>query len=484
MREPLLEHAQVTVNESSPLMKDLARTHTPATGRKQGTLSDIGSPVRSNPFFACVANMVNTAMGAGVLAFPYAFRCTGWVAGLLLMLGVSGMEYLTLFILVQLGAKYKASNFQQLVTKICGQGFATFVAAGMFLYLWGSCAGYCIVIGDNVTPVVSSVAHLDSTSIFANRRFYIICAVCLIMTPLSMLRTMKQLAFGSLLVLPAMGLIAGVVVYHSSEVDPAPSFVGAEMNPGFLSAISLMVFAFQCHTSVLPVFSELGIPASWGLAKHTAHTVLDARTTKRLITRMHWVNACAILFCIAVYFTVAFFGYRQFGANVLQDALSSYTGPLVDRSVQVARAFIAVVALIAYPINLFPARLILEDLVWPRIYNNRDDDGNLVALPFSMKRHVLQTLAYLASTGGLALKVTDLGNVFTVLGSTCGTLFVFIAPCVLVYRHNKRIGPLSWSIIALVCLLVLVSATILFSLIAAFAWPVANAHALPAKLTF
>lgn len=486
MREPLLGDTKVAVNESSPLMASeafLDRTHTPATGRKEGTLSDTGHPVRSNPFFNCVANMVNTAMGAGVLAFPYAFRCTGWLAGLLLMLGVASMEYVTLVVLTQFGAHYKASNFQQLVANICGQGVATFVAAGMFLYLWGSCAGYCIVIGDNLTPVVASFTKLSPHSFFAQRQFYIVCAVVLVMTPLSMLRTMKQLAFGSLLVLPAMGIIAGVIVYHSSEVEPAPSVVQGEMNTDFLSAISLMVFAFQCHTSVLPVFSELGIPDSWGLPKHTAHTVLDAHTTKRLVTRMHWVNFCAMVFCVAVYFVVAFFGYRQFGADVQQDALNSFTGSLQDWSVEVARSFIGVVALIAYPINLFPARLILEDLVWPRVYNNKDVNGNLVALPFSMKRHVLQTLAFLASTGGLAMVVTDLGPVFQVLGSTCGTLFIFITPAIMVYKHSKAQGTLSWAKVALVSGLFLVSATILFSLVGAFVWPVPKAQ-LPSKLIF
>ena len=66
------------------------------------------------PWWSVLA-LVNTAVGAGVLAFPSAYFRTGWAAGLAMTAAVAALEALTLYQLCRLAEKTQSKSYQSLV---------------------------------------------------------------------------------------------------------------------------------------------------------------------------------------------------------------------------------------------------------------------------------------------------------------------------------------------------------------------------------
>lgn len=60
--------------------------------------------------------MMNSAIGAGILTLPYAFRCTGWVAGLACIAAVAALMSFTLYILSRFAEHTGSKTYGALVS--------------------------------------------------------------------------------------------------------------------------------------------------------------------------------------------------------------------------------------------------------------------------------------------------------------------------------------------------------------------------------
>jgi amino acid permease len=91
-----------------------------------------------------VATLCNSAVGAGVLSLPFAFRCSGLVGGLLLCLLVAFAESFSLYVLSKFAERYSAPSYGSLVRRALGRKTASSLSAIMLLYLAGSCIAYLV----------------------------------------------------------------------------------------------------------------------------------------------------------------------------------------------------------------------------------------------------------------------------------------------------------------------------------------------------
>jgi sodium-coupled neutral amino acid transporter 7/8 len=64
-----------------------------------------------------VATLCNSAIGAGVLSLPFAFRHSGLVGGIILCLVVGSAEAFTLYVLSKFSERYGCSTYGQLVRR-------------------------------------------------------------------------------------------------------------------------------------------------------------------------------------------------------------------------------------------------------------------------------------------------------------------------------------------------------------------------------
>lgn len=67
-----------------------------------------------------VLALINSTVGAGVLAFPFAFRQTGWAAGLAGTLLVGVVEACTMFVLARFAEATGSQTYSVLVSVDCG----------------------------------------------------------------------------------------------------------------------------------------------------------------------------------------------------------------------------------------------------------------------------------------------------------------------------------------------------------------------------
>jgi hypothetical protein len=67
-----------------------------------------------------VLTLISSAVGAGVLSFPFALRCTGWEAGLACIAGIAATEAYTLYVLSKMAQHTGASSYSALVRRGAG----------------------------------------------------------------------------------------------------------------------------------------------------------------------------------------------------------------------------------------------------------------------------------------------------------------------------------------------------------------------------
>ncbi len=106
-----------------------------------------------------VANFVNTAVGAGVIAVPFALHKTGFFVGIFLILVAASLVYSGSCYLVKCGLKVGTMDYSQIMEVAFGRigyyGFSFMVSA----FLFGVLSAYMIIIGDN-WPAFAREANL------------------------------------------------------------------------------------------------------------------------------------------------------------------------------------------------------------------------------------------------------------------------------------------------------------------------------------
>ncbi len=99
--------------------------------------------------WGAVANFVNTAVGAGVIAVPFALHKTGFFAGIILVFVAASLIYTGSCLLIKCGLKANMMDYGQIMEVAYGRkGYYGF-SAMICLFLFGVLAAYLVIIGDN-----------------------------------------------------------------------------------------------------------------------------------------------------------------------------------------------------------------------------------------------------------------------------------------------------------------------------------------------
>jgi uncharacterized protein YneF (UPF0154 family) len=145
MRAPLVD------GESQGADVEYQATTAPPAGRRWACCD--------GGFWTAVLTTANAALGAGVLAYPVAFRDAGIVGGSLLLLLFAVAASVGLCIVLQCMSRAQAVNPSvQDYTKIVSTAFGTKAELGVtvliLLYVFGACWGYLVLLADTITPLV------------------------------------------------------------------------------------------------------------------------------------------------------------------------------------------------------------------------------------------------------------------------------------------------------------------------------------------
>ncbi|KAF6255255.1 transmembrane amino acid transporter protein-domain-containing protein [Scenedesmus sp. NREL 46B-D3] len=372
-----------------------------------------------------VFTLCNTAIGAGVLGLPFAFRCSGLVGTLLLFAAVATLESFTMYVLAKYAERYDAPSYGSLIRRALGRKTGAGLSAVTVVYLWGSSVAYLVVVADTFTSLAQM--HLGGDA-WLSQRGVLLLVAGLLLLPCCFPRNLQAMEYvsGAAVVgflYTAAAVSARGVQAAAARPDPMAGISLFHFDLRSLYAVSIVVFGFNCHANVVGVFWELEhyphklIPRLPGSPGHYSALgpFAPKPTTYKLIGMLGAIISYMSIILLG-YTAVGISGYFAFPATVSSNVLNSF--PADDTVIQVARAVIGGVCMGSYPLNHHPARKAWEDLL----------DAALGVRVVPGWLSALLTCTFVASTVGTAVLVTDLGSVLHLIGGTAAAFMVFLLP--------------------------------------------------------
>lgn len=381
------------------------------------------SPPPLSSQFKTFANVFIAVVGAGVLGLPYAFKRTGWLMGVLLLLSVSVLTHHCMMLLVHTrrrldsfngGGFSKIGSFGDLGFAVCGSLGRLVVDLFIILSQAGFCVGYLIFIGttlanifdpDSPTSLRHQITRLGSEFLGLSSKSLYIWGCFPFQLGLNSIKTLTHLAplsiFADVVDLAAMA----VVVVEDSIIilKQRPDVVAFGGFSLFLYGMGVAVYSFEGVGMVLPLESEMKDKDKFGK-----------------------VLALGMGFISLIYIAFGFLGYLAFG----EDTMDIITGNL-------GAGLISTIVQLGLCINLFFTFPLMMNPVF-EIVERRFSGGMYSAW--------LRWLLVLAVTL-VALFVPNFTDFLSLVGSSTCCILGFVLPALfhlLVFK--EEMGWKQWSL--------------------------------------
>ncbi|KAF7586725.1 hypothetical protein BBP40_008404 [Aspergillus hancockii] len=389
----------------------------------------------SATWISCVINLVNTIVGAGVLAMPLAMSHMGIVLGTIVILWSGTTAGFGLYLqsrCAQYLDRGTASFFA--LSQLTYPNAAVVFDAAIAIKCFGVGVSYLIIIGDLMPGVVQGFVGGSPDYDFLVDRHFWVTAFMLVVIPLSYLRRLDSLKYTSIAALVSMAYLVVLVLYHfvigDTKADRGPVRVIHWAGPvPTLSSLPVIVFAFTCHQNMFSILNEIG---------NNSHF----RTTG--------VVLASIGSSAATYICVAITGYLSFGDKVGGNIVGMYPPGLWAT---IGRAAIVMLVMFSYPLQCHPCRASVDAVLrWkPKPSNNNDNSphrhpllgprGNRTPEPMSDLRFSVITTTILVLSYIVAMTVSSLEAVLAYVGSTGSTSISFILPGLFYYKISSPDSP-------------------------------------------
>ncbi|XP_035192943.1 putative sodium-coupled neutral amino acid transporter 8 [Oxyura jamaicensis] len=369
--------------------------------------------------------MLKSALGAGLLSFPWAFsKAGGAVPAILVELGSLVFLVSGLAVLGYAAALSAQPTYQGVVRAVCGPAAGKLCELCFLLNLFMISVALLRVVGDQLEKLCDSLYPAGTLSggppWYADQRFTLPALCVVVIFPLSVPREIGFQKYSSILGTLAACYLTLVIIlkYHlqegslSSPQPPRPP--RASSWASMFSVIPTICFGFQCHEACVAIYSSM-----------------------RNQSFSHWVavSVLSMLICLLIYSLTGLYGYLTFGEAVAADVLMSYPGN--DPVVIVARLLFGVSIVTIYPIVVLLGRSVVRDL-WA---HPKRGAAPLADGPERRSRVAL-TISWMAATLAIALFVPDIGKVIELIGGI-SAFFIFIFPglCLVCMTGSQSIGP-------------------------------------------
>ncbi|XP_053935069.1 putative sodium-coupled neutral amino acid transporter 8 isoform X5 [Cuculus canorus] len=388
--------------------------------------------------------LLKSALGAGLLSFPWAFsRAGGAVPALLVELGSLVFLVSGLAVLGYAAALSAQPTYQGVIRVVCGAVAGKLCEVCFLLNLFMISVALLRVVGDQLEKLCDSLYSNGTLSgsllpppWYADQRFTLSALCVLVIFPLSVPKEIGFQKYSSILgTLAACYLTMVVVLKYYLQAEslsfskpPQPS--RASSWASVFSVIPTICFGFQCHEACVAIYSSM-----------------------RNQSFSHWVtvSVLSMLICLLIYSLTGVYGYLTFGEAVASDVLMSYPGN--DPVVIVARVLFGVSIITIYPIAVLLGRSVVWDMwVTPKC--------GAAAVPeaHEQRSRVALTVTWMATTLAIALFVPDIGKVIELIGGI-SAFFIFIFPgktglCLVCMTGTHTLGPrkkaalIAWGILS------------------------------------
>lgn len=378
-----------------------------------------------------VFNLSNAIIGSGLLGLSYAMANTGIISFVFLLVVIALMSLYSIHLLLQTSVETGSMVYETLGELAFGRPGKFAVFGSTSLQNIGAILSYLLIVKNQLPHVIESFMYqADSEVWYLNGTYLVLLVTLVIILPLCLFKNLGYLGYTSGFSLFCMTFFLIVVVYKKTRL-PCPYTVTNSSNCTDMCAAKYFIwnnktvyalptvaFAFVCHPSVLPIYSEL--------KNHTCK-------------KMQLVSVYSFGSMFIMYLLTAIFGYLTFFGNVKEELLHSYTDPR-DKLILLIRLAVIIAVILTVPVLLFTVR------------------SSIVLLLFKGKfnwiHHIIVTVILLTIVDLLVIYIPTIKDVFAVIGSTAANMLIFILPASLYLKLVKNESQGKWTKINVIVFLI------------------------------
>ncbi|KAM3926957.1 sodium-coupled neutral amino acid symporter 1 isoform 2-T2 [Leptodactylus fuscus] len=362
-----------------------------------------------------VFNLSNAIMGSGILGLAFALANTGIVLFVLLLISVTLLSIYSINLLLKCSQETGCMVYEKLGEQVFGTPGRLLVFGSTTLQNTGAMLSYLFIVKSELPNVIKFLLGMEDTSPwYLDGRFLLVVVTIGIILPLCLLKNLGYLGYTSGFSLTCMAFFLVVVIYNKFKL-PCPLTSGnetlsnshnttaeGECTPKYFTfnsktayALPTLAFAFVCHPSVLPIYSEL-----------------RDRTQKK----MQLVSHISFFSMFLMYLLTAIFGYLTFYDKVKSELLGTYSDEK-DILLLTVRLAVIIAVILTVPVLFFTVRSSLFELARKTKYK--------------FWQHLLVTVVLLIVIDLLVIFIPAMKDIFGAIGATSANMLIFILPSML-----------------------------------------------------
>ncbi len=374
----------------------------------------------SSGIFFSVWNLCNDILSAGIVAMSYYIAQSGIGLSFVLFVAFAIITSYTLCILYNLSHTTNIKSLPAMVLYCYGKPGFLFICFFMFMFNYGSVLAGMLMIGDVIPDLL---ADLLGVKYFFLDRWAILIYATLAFLPISFRKQIGSFAITSFVSVGIMIAISLLVVfkYFYHVVYLQHNFVPSVVPSGgldfahtqFYAALGGIAFIFVCHDLSFEVFENLHKPTK---------------------TRYYSVVYLTMAITVGVISLIGFAGYLLYFNKNMEEQNVVELIPRAELIGVIARVILAINIMLSVPYNMFMPRVSLREFLavtcLPSIKTN-PLHGNIF--------HYASTLLITLGSLIISESVTELGEVFEVVGGISASGLAYIFPPLLYIKiHYKR----------------------------------------------
>lgn len=429
-------------------------------------------------FFSSVFNLMNAILGSGIVGLPYALLNLGYLGFFIALVLVAGLAMFAIDLLLKICDLEKTTSYEVIAERAFGKIGKMYASIAILVHTMIAMCSFMFIVRYEAPAFLQGLFGLGTDCESANEQVWftnttllVILVIWGIVAPLAMARQIDFLGFTSGIAMACMCLFTLIIMIYKyiltcpikddkraqGFIDNFKSFetqanstdavckienvfsehaihfhqtvvlnntqvcepVAFTWNVDSVYAIPTMLFAFQCHASCLPVYTEL-------------------KTANR--KSMMKVASTAIFAVWLIYSLVSFFSYFTFYNVTMEEVLMMYSS--LDASeplVLIARACCLICVIFSAPLLHYPCRKAQTILIWGE---------DALEKNFSWTRHVALAVINLIIVTLIVLFFPSINILFGYGGAVTANSLVLILPSLfywkLVVKKRNEESHLSW----------------------------------------
>ncbi|KAF4036934.1 Transmembrane amino acid transporter protein [Phytophthora infestans] len=366
-------------------------------------------PRGTSSLWGSTFTLTNTILGSGTLAVPFAIASSGWLLGNAIMLAIAMITRYSVHLLLSASDRAGsncAKTYESLGHFTMG-AFGTRLAEFTFIFGgFGTLVSYLIFVTDLCAAVLSVSAQ--------DKWMITVTLVATVVFPLSLSRRIGKLWLASVLAILSIGyvvafvLVAFLAVYNADTASIGQGVQAVRIDPGSVYTVTLLISAFACHNTALPVYEEL---------------------KDRTLPRMNRAVIGAISVAFVLYEVISLCGYLQFGSETKDNILLNFSSDYVaqHKSVKVplliGQLCMALALVLTTPIAMWPFRSCVLS-VYLRVKNGVQTPSHEA----TYKEYIGVTVLSLTLILTCSIFVPSVKIPLSIVGSVSGSLLIFVMP--------------------------------------------------------